>query len=353
MELEFKRDFEQAQAQWEGFWRGENRRPMVSAVIPKPGVEPVDKPEYTAGRDGNYGPVVDQLLRYGETHEFIGEAIPFFYLEFAADHFAGLLGAKLHFREDGHGYGWAEPFVRDWDEQELRFQPNGEWWQRTVEFAQALRAGCDGKLMIAAPTLVASLDALSAIRGAQNLLMDLVTQPDKVHRALAQVTRAHGEILDALSELLDFPTYGSINRHGMYTKGRIAIPQCDFSCMISPAMYREFEVPYLRQEMARLDAAEYHLDGPGAIKHLPALCEIEELDIVQWVPGSGFGEAQDWTWLYDRIDQLGKGQIRGADADGAVELWRRYQSKKLVLGVRVASRAEAEALMARLVAVGK
>ena len=353
MELEFKRDFEQAQEQWEGFWRGENQRPMISAVIPKPGVEPVEKPEYTAGRDGRHGPVIDQLLRYAETHEFIGEAIPFFYLEFAADHFSALLGANLHFREDGHGYGWAEPFVRDWDDHEIRFRREGEWWQRTVEFAQALRARCDGKLMIAAPTLVASLDSLSAIRGPQNLLLDLVTQPEKVHRALEQVTRAHGEILDALSELLDFPTYGSINRHGMYTRGRIAIPQCDFSCMISPAMFREFEVPYLRQEMARLDAVEYHLDGPGAIQHLPALCEIADLDIVQWVPGSGAGEAQDWTWLYQRIDQLGKGQVRGADAEGALGLWRRYRSKKLVLGVRVASRAEAAELMARLVAVGK
>lgn len=49
MELEFKRDFEAAAAQWERFWRGENTRPAVSAVLPKPDVTPVEKPGYASG----------------------------------------------------------------------------------------------------------------------------------------------------------------------------------------------------------------------------------------------------------------------------------------------------------------
>ncbi|PIZ31677.1 MAG: hypothetical protein COY42_32255, partial [Armatimonadetes bacterium CG_4_10_14_0_8_um_filter_66_14] len=111
MELEFKPDFEATRQQWTAFWRGDNGRPALAAVLPKPGVEPVAKPPYTAGREGNFGPVIDQLLRWGETQEFLGEAIPFFYLEFAADHFATFLGAGLRFHESGNGNGWAVPCI--------------------------------------------------------------------------------------------------------------------------------------------------------------------------------------------------------------------------------------------------
>lgn len=141
--------------------RGENRRPLVSAVIPKPGREPAQKPGYASGADGNPRPVIDQLQRWAETHEFLGEAIPFYYLEFAADHFAALLGADLVFRPNEPG-AWAVPFVKDLSGAEIRFRPEEKWWRRTVEFAEALRQRCGGALMIASPTLVDDLDAFWA-----------------------------------------------------------------------------------------------------------------------------------------------------------------------------------------------
>jgi len=344
MELEFKPDFAEAQAMWERFWKGERSRPLIAAVIPKPGVEPVPKPPYGSGADGNFEPVIDQLLRWAETHEFLFEAIPFFYLEFAADHFATLLGADLTFAEGQQG-GWPVHFVEDWDDVEIKFRRESKWWKRTVKFARALRKRCDGKLLIASNTLSANLDALVALRGAQGLLWDMIEKPDAVHQALDQVTRAHSRILDALAELLDYDTYGSINRHGMYCRGRVNVPQSDMSCMISPAMFAEFVEPYLRREMDNLDAVEYHLDGPDAIKHLDALCKIDSLDVIQWVPGAGDAEARDWTWLYTKIDALGKGQILGGSAEEIKLRWGQLKSRKLFFGLDAKSREEAEAFV--------
>ncbi len=60
MDLEFKPDFEETRQRWAAFWNGEKLdRPLVSIVIPKPGVEPVEKPPYTSGADGNFKPVID------------------------------------------------------------------------------------------------------------------------------------------------------------------------------------------------------------------------------------------------------------------------------------------------------
>ena len=344
MELEFKRDFAETQERWDMFWKGRNKHPLIGAVLPKPGVEPVDKPEYGAGSDGRFEPVVDQVIRWAETHEFLGDAIPFYYLEFAADHFSSLLGADLKFPDDGLLGGWPVHFVEDWDDEEIKFRPESKWWEMTVKFAKALRHRCDGRLMIASPTLVANLDALVALRGAEDLLMDMALKPEAVHRALDQVTRAHGDILDAFAELFDYSTYGSISRHGMYSRGRINVPQCDVSCMISPDMFQEFVVPYLRQEMDHFDAMEYHLDGPGAIKHLQAICEIEKLDIVQWVCGAGEPSTCDWTWLYEKIDSLGKGQIFWSTYENVLRLSKQIKSRKLLFYLDTSSRQEIEDL---------
>lgn len=348
MELEFKRDFADAQQEWGAFWEGRSRRPLVAAVVPKQGLPPIDKPEYTSGHDGDFAPVIEQFIGYCQTHEFLGAAIPLFYLEFAADHFSALLGTELRFREDGHGYGWTVPWVEDWDEADIRFRREGFWWERTAQFIKALRAAGDGRFLIAAPTLVANLDALSAMRGPEKLLWDLMERPEAVHRALERVTQARQQMLDALAEELDFATYGSINRHAMYCRGRINLPQIDFSCMIGPAMFAEFCAPYLRRECASLDASEYHLDGPDAIKHLEALCQIPELHIIQWVHGSGRGEEQDWTWLFQKIDALGKGQILGGSPTRIKQLRQTLRSDKIFFTTSVASRQEYDDLMQTL-----
>ena len=139
MELEFKSDFEVAREQWVKFWAGENSRPAVSAVLPKPGTNPAAKPEYAAGAREDFDPIIDQLLAWAETHVFLADAIPFFYLEFAADHFAALLGADLKFCDFAPG-GWAVPFVRDLAEEEIHFEREGCWWKRTVGSAKV--TGC-------------------------------------------------------------------------------------------------------------------------------------------------------------------------------------------------------------------
>ncbi len=347
MQLEFKKDFEIAVECWTGLWAGKNTRPAVSAILPKPGAVPVNKPGYASGAREDFEPIIDQLLAWASTHDFLADAIPFYYLEFAADHFAALLGADLKFSETEPG-GWAVPFVRDLNRAEIHFDRDRYWWKRTVEFAEALRARCDGKLLIASNTLVSNLDALTAIYGSENVLIAMVDNPNAVHSALSQIDQAHEDILEALAELLDYSRFGSINRHGMYSTGRVNVPQCDFSCMISPDMFREFVVPYLTKEMQRLDSVEYHLDGPDAIKHLEALCEIGKLDLIQWVPGAGQGEQQDWTELFDHIDALGKGQIRSGCPSVVKELWQKYRSRKLFFGLQAQSQAEVEDCLAEL-----
>ena len=295
------------------------------------------KATYASGHDGDLGPVLDRIEAWAETHEFLGEAIPFYYLEFAADHFSTLLGADLSF--PGDGGGWPVHFVTNWETADLSFKKNGKWWKRTVEMAEAIKKRFGDNIMIASPTLVANLDALVAAHGANELLLELIDQPDLIKKALDQVIKSHGEILDAFDGLFEFNRLGSITRHGIYSRGRINVPQCDFSCMLSGEMFREFVLPSLKVEMERLTHAEYHLDGPDAVRHLEDLCSIEKLEVIQWQCGAG-NEKKDWSWLHEKIDQLGKGQIMWADKERAIKYAKSYKSKRLFLTLSVKSKQE-------------
>ncbi|MFH1006423.1 MAG: hypothetical protein V1800_02820 [Candidatus Latescibacterota bacterium] len=355
MNLEFKPDFQRAQQMWEAFWKGENRRPLIHILIPKEGVKEVAFPRYLAGRDGNFQPVIDQALAWADTHEFIGEAIPFFFVEWGPDTFSSFLGADIRFTpEQEPDTGWCVPFVKDWDEVEIRFRRDSYWWQMTVNFFRELRRQCDGKLLIYPPTFVANLDSLAAIRGIENLLVDLVTCPDKVKDALDAVCRAHAEILEECSRELDFDRFGSMGMERTYCKGKQSRPQCDMSCMISPEMFREFVKPALVRETNDTDVAFYHLDGSGGLKHLEALCEIEKLDGISWIPSAGNEAQLDWSWLYRRIDELGKGFNIPIESHEEIEnMWRRFKTRKIYIYTSASSKMEAEDLIVRLEKVEK
>jgi 5-methyltetrahydrofolate--homocysteine methyltransferase len=289
--------------------------------------------------------VIEQTLEWAASHDFLGEAIPLYYMEFAANHFATFLGGDLTFSETEPG-GWSVPCIEDLERADIRFRPESKWWRRTVEFATALKRAFEGKMLIAAPTLVANLDALAALRGTEELIVDMMDRPAAVHRALRQITQAHCQIAQALWNLLDQPRWGSITRHQMYSSGRISVPQCDFSYMISPEMFREFALPYLREEINHLDVAEYHLDGSGAIQHVEAVCSLEKLGVIQWQPGAGNDATSDWSDLYGRIDKLGKGLIRGGTPDQIKAGWRKSRDRRQFFSVWVKSREEFEQLLA-------
>jgi len=361
MTLEFKADFDQARQRWDALWKGVNTRPILLMSIPKWGVRKVvAPPSFKSLFDGALTPLIDQLLAWAETHEFLGESIPSFCLHFGPDTMAAYLGADLKLAPDeGESGSWAVPFVEDLDKTEIAFKRDGHWWRRTVEFGQALRQRCDGKLFITGPTLAANLDVLAAIRGREELLVDLVEKPEAVKRVLDEICRAHSEIIQALAELLDWDRLGSVGGHGTYAAGRQSAPQCDFSCMISPEMFRKFAIPCLRREGDDTHAFVYHLDGPGAIRHLPALCELEKLAIISYVPGQpGQPGREHERSLRSEIDKRGKGQWFsfkddrdsgcGWKKEEIKRAWQTFKSRQLIFVATVLSRTEAEDLIGEL-----
>jgi 5-methyltetrahydrofolate--homocysteine methyltransferase len=332
MELEFKPDFEQARQRWDRYWQGEiTDRPMTRIIIRKPGKNPQYPHPYNLPRRP-LEPMIDQALEWAESFEWLGDAIPGYSMSFAPDHFSLLLGAEMIYSgstDSGDAEtGWIVPFLKDYD-QEIRFRPDCLWWEKTVECIRAFRKRCDGKMIIYWPHFQGGLDALAAIRGPQELLLDLVLCPDEVKRALRQIDRAIDDARRAVAAEIGTAEFGCLTRHGTYSAtGLTDVPQCDFSAMISPEMFQEFGLPSLKHECDMLDGVVYHLDGPAAIKHLPSIAEIEKIKMIQWVPGPGEAAKKDWTSLFEQIDGLGLGNLHGANTDTVKQLWQKYRSRR-------------------------
>jgi hypothetical protein len=341
VEFQTKPDFDAARRRWQAFWDGQAMdRPLLQIVVPKPGRQAVGRP-YPVRPDRPIEPVIEQTLAWADAHEFLAEAVPFYTMEFGPEHFATLLGAQMHYNEGSAGTGWALPFVEDWDRAEIRFRPESFYWTRTVEILRAMRAACDGKVLICAPVLSGGLDALSAVRGPRELLTDLLDRPDQIQRALADVRRAYHQVVEALAAELDWQSLGSANWNGMYHPRRTNTIQSDVSCMLSSRMYEEFEVPSLRDQAAHFDAVAYHLDGPGAVHHLPAIAAIEGIRTIQYVPGPKDND-QHVEEVYRQIDSLGQPAVRYIAPQAAHDTWNALATRRAVYAASLPTRREAE-----------
>jgi hypothetical protein len=70
--------------------------------------------------------------------------------------------------------------------------------------------------------------------------------------------------------------------------------------------YDEFCWQDLIESCHHVDCSLYHLDGPGAIVHLPRICAVKKLNSIQWIPGAGAPPPSQWIGLLRRIQEYGK-----------------------------------------------
>ena len=132
------------------------------------------------------------------------------------------------------------------------------------------------------------------------------------------------------------------------TNGRYYIPSCDFSIMISSEMYREFFLPELLAEIAWLDRSIYHLDGPGALRHLDTLLDIPKLDAIQFVYGDGAKPASRWIHIFQRIQKTGKNLHISIEPHEVQFFMENLHPEGVMLQTEARSVDEADAILAKI-----
>jgi hypothetical protein len=205
---------------------------------------------------------------------------------------------------------WYAPCITDPDRHPpLRWDPENKSWQRHISMLQEAVRQAHGRYLVGFPDLIENLDTLAQLRGSETLLIDLLERPAWVKTKIAEINRAFFLCYDEFWKLLRDPWGGSVSiAFHLWGQGKMSKVQCDFSCMISNSMFREFVVPALAEQCEWLDHSYFHVDGTQALQHLPALLEIEALDAIEWTPQAGIpgGGSPQWYDLYRQVKAAGK-----------------------------------------------
>ena len=216
---------------------------------------------------------------------------------------AAILGGVL---EGGEDTIWIhpDPAFRD----EIRFDERHPNWLLHKDLLKACKERAQGHYYVGMPDLMEGLDVLAALKGTDKVLLDLAVQPETVEKQLQAINDVYFRVFDELYDIIREGDEMAFCYFSSWAPGKMTKLQSDISTMIGEDDYRRFVQPFIREQCRKIPYTLYHLDGVGAVRHLPALLEIEELKAIQWTPGVGQpqGGSPKWYDLYRRILEGGK-----------------------------------------------
>ncbi len=286
------------------------------------------------------------LANVMHTH-FLGDALPGAWPNLGPEVFSAFFGAELEY---GPSTSWSIPNLEDWDKVDnLRFSEDNFYWRQIMKMTDLLLEMGRGMFYTGVTDLHPGGDAIAAFRDPLNLNIDMVEEPEKVKALIDRVTEVFCRVMDVYYDKLHAAGQALTTWIGITSPGKWYVPSNDFSCMVSKEMFDEIFLRGIVAECKHLDHSIYHLDGPGALRHLDSLLAIDELDAVQWVFGAGQGRATDWLDVYKKIQGAGKGNYLPLDADELDVIMRELKPEGLWLRIGGVENPEhAEAILKKL-----
>ena len=319
MELIYKEDWQQAEQRMEAWWnRAIVDRAVVQVTAPRAGVDrdelarllsPGDNtPEAVNRWFTDPDLVVPRLEKIVAATYWGGEAFPLVFpvsISLVAITSA-YLGCPYRIHPTSHT-AWADPIIEDWEQRPtFAFDPENEWWRTSRALLETASQRAPGRFYVGVPDLNGPGEIVARLRDSQRLAVDLLENPVAVKSTLAEVNVAWLRYWEAAIGIIHQWIGGYYYWIGAWSDRPSIDLQCDFSCLISTRMFEEFFLPALEQQTRWVERTIYHLDGPGAIRHLDSLLALPRLTGIQWVPGAGAAPMSQWIRLLRRIQSRGK-----------------------------------------------
>ena len=216
---------------------------------------------------------------------------------------AAILGGVF---EGGEDTIWIHPNPDYTDD--IVFDPNHPNYLLHKSLLRACKQKAQGHYYVGMPDLMEGLDVLAALKGTDKVLLDTVMQPEVLEHQMQQINDIYFRVFDELYDIIREGDEMVFCYFSAWAPGKMTKLQSDISTMISVDDYRRFVQPFIREQCQKIPYTLYHLDGVGAMHHLDALLEIDELNAIQWTPGVGEpqGGSPKWYDLYRRILAAGK-----------------------------------------------
>jgi hypothetical protein len=308
---EFKPDYERSKQRIDAFWEWELiDRPVVQFGLAKPPEERVSVPPShhatCAERwlDAEYQAELKLATLFN--HEFLGDTMPVAYPNLGPEVFAALYGCPIHFGD--YGTSWSEPILNDWSQvDEIGLDWDSPYLHKLLEMTDVLLELGKGRYITGMTDWHPGGDCVAALREPQELAIDMLTHVDEVKELLARLEVDYFRVYDLFYAKLRAAGQPISTWLSLISEQKFYVPSNDFSIMISKEMFDDVFLPGIIRECQFLDRSIYHLDGPGALRHLDSILDIPELDALQWVCGAGNEGYHKWVHVYQQAQAAGKG----------------------------------------------
>lgn len=300
-------NFDKIKKRYDAYWAKENHdRPLMDIRAPQYDYRSVfsEKREnlYDQWMDTEY--VVRRERALQESLYFAGEAYPLVCPNLGPDVFGAYFGCGITFGEDT---SWASSHVEKLEDIDVScIKEDNIWFRKTVELTKAMLDDSSGDYLVGITDIHPGLDGLVSLRGPQELCFDIFEEPELVQKLNFEMCMRFKEVYNRLNDILQEKQQGNSNWMGIYHQQGWYVTSCDFGGMISEEMYQQFVIPELKEEIGFLKHTIFHLDGPGALRQLDSLLELEGLDGIQWVYGAGQPTAAYWIETLKKIQDAGK-----------------------------------------------
>ncbi len=352
MELAGKDDWDEARERMDAWWHNEViDRPCMRVSAPLKPVKASGGPEEvpTEELESHWMDperVVERHIRGLKSRWWGGESFPVMFPVSGRIPAitAAYLGCPVEFI--GTSTAWCHSIIDDWEDcPSLELDPESAWYQKSIALLRRACESAQGQYYVGLPDLNGPGEILARLRGPENLAVDLIENPDRVHAAMKKVNRAWFDSWKGLTDV----TREYLDGYICWVCSWSALPsidlQTDFSIMISSEMFDEFFMPYIEQQTEWVERTMYHLDGPGAARHLDSLLELPKLTGIQWTPGDGAAPMVEWIDLLKRVQASGKLLYLWCKLDEVETLLSELRPEGLFLVPRCATVEEGQALL--------
>jgi 5-methyltetrahydrofolate--homocysteine methyltransferase len=308
MACTWKEDWDKTARRFDAWWSGKGL--IVSHWgngLNRPGIAKAESAHSSAAdwRDPAAFARSERAALEGKT--FPLDIVPFVFADYGTVSLAPLFGSPVNFGRDTVWYSPSD--LSPDNDRRLLFDESHPFWRNLIAVVDESRALAGDSYFVGSPALAPGLDVLAELCGATDLMMHLALEPDWVHSKLREIQDASYMALDALYPHIRADDGSMFHAFFMFwSRKRAGFAQCDTAGMISPAMFEEFCVPYLREYCDRFDRVLYHVDGPQALRTVDMLLEIDGISAIEYTPGPQVPPGSDPSYhaLYRKIKAAGK-----------------------------------------------
>ena len=282
--LEFCPEFPRIAARHEAWWRCELQGPPLFLASSS------TDPTVRGGRclDLLTQPEKWMQARLAQLNQtrLVGDALPSIRVDYGPVCLGMLMGAPVEFVSDST---WTHSFIRsDWSNApDWKIHEDNPWWQLLPRLLRLNAENAQGRYIAMTPSLGGTADVLLNMRGADQLCVDLVDQPEKIESAVESIFTTWRQAYQAVWEVSMGRGVGTINWVGLWSDQPYHVLECDFNYMIGPRPFRKLFLPEITRQAAAVGRSIFHLDGPGAARHFQSLLDTPEITAIQYVTGAG------------------------------------------------------------------